>query len=154
MKELHGTAGAAVPASPERCLALLADVESYSSWYPEVVRRVEVLERANDGRAQQAHANLHVPNVPLIGDLQLLVSVEIGAPDVVRLTRLAHGPEDPERFVVTWRLREVRDGTEIEVALDATLSVPRLVPLGGIGDRIASGFLAAAARALAGDDGT
>jgi len=137
-----------VAAPCERCVSLLADVESYSSWYPEVVRRVEVLERDSDGRARQARANLHVPNVPLIGDLQLLVSVEIDGPGVVKLTRLAHGPEDPERFVVTWRLQEARGGTKIEVALDATLSVPRLVPLGAIGDGMASGFLAAAARAL------
>ena len=39
-------------------------------------------------------------------------------------------------------------GTEISLALDATLSVPRLVPLGGIGDSLADGFVSAAAREL------
>ncbi len=150
MKELHGSAGAEVTAPRERCAALLADLERYSSWYPEVVRRVEVLERDSRGRARQASANLHVPNVPLIGDLQLLLSVEIASLDVVKLTRIAYGPEDPERFLVTWRLRDAGLGTKIEVGLDGILSVPRLVPLGGIGDGMASGFLAAAARALGG----
>jgi hypothetical protein len=38
MKELDGTAMAAVPAPVEECLAVLEAVDRYPAWYPEVVR--------------------------------------------------------------------------------------------------------------------
>ncbi len=57
---------------------------------------------------------------------------------------------DREQFSVTWHVREAEGGAEIDLALDANLSVPRLVPLGGIGNGVARGFVDAAARALGG----
>jgi hypothetical protein len=67
----------------------------------------------------------------------------------VRLTRLKHQPSDPERFEVVWRVGSERP-TRLELELAATLDVPRLVPVGGVGDRIAQGFIEAAKRELEG----
>ncbi len=44
VKHLHGSAQAAVGVPIEECLAFLAALESYPSWYGEVVREVNVLE--------------------------------------------------------------------------------------------------------------
>jgi hypothetical protein len=60
-----------------------------------------------------------------------------------------HEPSDPERFTVTWRVAGSGTGTRIDLALDAVLDLPRFVPLpSGVGDTIAQGFAAAAAREL------
>jgi hypothetical protein len=40
--------------------------------------------------------------------------------------------------------------TRVAIELAATLEVPRLVPIGGLGDRLAQGFVEAAKRELAG----
>jgi hypothetical protein len=64
----------------------------------------------------------------------------------VKLTRLADDPS-PQQFDVTWQLG---DGghTRIELYLHAKLRVPRFMPLGGIGNSMAEGFVAAASREL------
>jgi ribosome-associated toxin RatA of RatAB toxin-antitoxin module len=147
MKSLHGEASAGVGAPIEECLALLAAVERYPSWYPDVVRQVDVLERRPDGLAARAEVTLHVAHGPLVKDLHLLLAVRVDAPDTVVLTRIPHGPPDDERFEVTWRLQAGTE-TSIHLALDAELAVPRFVPLGGVGDTVASGFVAAAVAAL------
>ncbi len=49
MKHLHGAAQAAVGVPIEDCLALLAALDAYPSWYPDVVREVEVVEHDDDG---------------------------------------------------------------------------------------------------------
>jgi hypothetical protein len=148
VKELHGTASAHAGASPRECLELLVAVEHYPSWYPEMVRRAEVVERTADGTPARAEATLHVAQGPFVRDIELLLAVEVAPPQTVRLVRVPHGSHDAERFSVTWQVSEDPRGARIEVALDANLSVPRLVPLGGIGNSIAAGFVRAAARAL------
>jgi hypothetical protein len=147
MKPLHGEASADVDAPMRECLALIAAVERYPSLYPEVVREVVVVERRPDGLASRAEATLHVSHGPLVKDLHLLLAVRVGEPDTVVLTRVPHGAPDDERFEVTWHLEE-REGTRIHLSLDAELSVPRFVPLGGVGDTVAQGFVAAAVAAL------
>jgi ribosome-associated toxin RatA of RatAB toxin-antitoxin module len=147
VKALHGTANASVAVPMEQCLALVAAVDRYPDWYPEVVRRVAVVEVGDDGLARRAQAALHVSHGPLVKDFDLLLAVHVEPSGTVALTRIAHGASDHEEFTVTWRLHE-GDGTRIELVLDASLSVPRLVPLGGIGDTIAAGFVRAAVGAL------
>ena len=138
MKELHGTASADVAACAADAYALLIDVEGYPRWYPNVVREARATS------PERARAKLHVAYGPLTRDFDLTLAVAGTPPTEVRLTRIRHDADDPERFEVTWT---ISDGT-ISVALDADLSVPRLVPVGGIGDAMASGFVEAAARAL------
>jgi ribosome-associated toxin RatA of RatAB toxin-antitoxin module len=149
MKELRGSAMTPVAATPDQCLALLADLERYPSWYPEVVRRVQVVESRLDGLPARAQTTLHVAQGPLVRDFNLLLAVDTTA-DAVSLTRIPHHPEDPEQFAVRWQVRQSGDAVVIHLLLEANLSVPRLVPLGGIGNSVAGGFVAAAARALGG----
>jgi hypothetical protein len=103
------------------------------------------VERGDDGLPVKARASLHVAHGPLTRDFRLLLDVHCEPLRLVRLSRVPHDRADPEQFQVTWRLRE---GTEIELELAANLSVPRFLPVGGIGEALASGFVAAAARAL------
>jgi ribosome-associated toxin RatA of RatAB toxin-antitoxin module len=147
VKELHGDSSVEVTASPARCLALLQAVDRYPVWYPEVVQSVEVTERDVDGRPSRANARLHVVQGPLTKDFNLQLAVRTEPPATVKLVRLTHGPSDREHFLVTWRVTET-PRTRISVELDADLSVPRFVPVGGIGDGLAKGFVSAAARAL------
>lgn len=132
----------------DRCFALLSALEEYPDWYPEVVRSVEVVEHGSDGHAVQAVAVLHASLGPIVRDFDLRLVVETERPTLVRVSRIPHDRSDPERFEVTWRLREAAK-TWIGLELEAKLSVPRLVPVGGLGDTLAGGFTAAAARRLA-----
>lgn len=147
MKELQGRAAAPVAAERGRVLDLLADLEAYPSWHPEVVRSVEVVERDADGQPSRARAKLHAAVGPIARDFDLLLAVT-RSPDTVRLSRVPHEPTDPERFEVTWTLGNGSGARELRLALDANLDVPRLVPLGGVGDAMARGFVAAAVRRL------
>jgi ribosome-associated toxin RatA of RatAB toxin-antitoxin module len=148
VKRLQGSGEVEVSAAPPQCFALLEAVEHYPDWYPEVVRRVEVLERDGDGTASRAHATLHAAVGPLVKDFDLLLAVAAEPLTAVTLTRIPHGRADEEEFRVRWRVL-AGPRTRIELRLDANLSVPRLAPVGGLGDSLAKGFVAAAARTLA-----
>jgi hypothetical protein len=150
MKDLHGTAAAVVSAPLDRCRALLEAVDGYPDWYPEAVRSVEVLERDPDGRATKARAQLHLAWGPVVKDFDLVLAVAAEPPGPIRLTRIA----DPgsSQFGVIWRLRE-ESGTHIDLDLTASMSVPRFIPVGGIGDSIADGFIGAATKALGSPSG-
>jgi ribosome-associated toxin RatA of RatAB toxin-antitoxin module len=148
MKQLHGTAGATIPAPIEECFELLDAIDGYPRWYPEVVQEAEVLERDGGGRPIRARATLHVSVGPLARDFHLELHVSTSSPTVVRLARIPHHAGDHEEFEVLWKL-EGKDETVVALELHANLSVPRLLPLTGVGDSLAQGFVAAAARALA-----
>jgi ribosome-associated toxin RatA of RatAB toxin-antitoxin module len=148
VKELNGTASQVVGAPIEQCYAFFVAVERYPDWHPEVVRQVEVVERDGDGRPAKARTKLHVARGPLVKDFDLLMDVTTQRPESIVLTRIAHGPSDHERFEVRWRLREQGAGTSVRLDVEANLSIPRMVPVGGIGDAMAGGFVTAAARAL------
>ena len=150
VKRLSGSAAQVSAASIEDCFALLVMVERYPQWHPETVREVEVLDRDSDGRASRARTTLHVARGPLTKDFHLVMAVTAEAPSTVTLTRLRHEPPDPEEFEVRWRLRPEAGGTQIGLEIEANLSVPRMLPLGGIGEAMASAFVGAAARAVAG----
>jgi ribosome-associated toxin RatA of RatAB toxin-antitoxin module len=144
MKELHGTASATMAASPERCFDLFQALENYPHWYPEAVREVEVLERSAAGAPVRARAQLHVTYGPLTRDFNLLLDVQSERPSRVRLARIPHGAGDAERFEVTWLVAPGR----FELQMYANLSIPRLVPVSGMGESFAHDFVAAATKAL------
>ncbi len=157
MKELRGTASAAVAASAQDCVQFLAAVDRYPSWYPEVVREVEVLERERGARPTRARTVLHVARGPLVKDIDLVLAIAVQERSEVKLTRVPEHPGDQERFAIVWRLDRdgeteiaagIGTGTKLALELDASLAVPRLVPLGGVGEAFAESFLAAAVRAL------
>ena len=147
MKELTGNASAATEASPEEAMVLLEAIERYPEWHPDVVRQAEVLERDAAGHPTRARTRLHVERGPLTRDFDLVMSVAVDPAGRIKLSRIPEEPGDKERFDVTWRV----DGgahTRIRLDLAANLDVPRLVPLGGVGDSMAEGLVSAATRAL------
>jgi ribosome-associated toxin RatA of RatAB toxin-antitoxin module len=144
MKELRGAASALVPAPLEQCLALVEAVDEYPVWYPEVVRSVEVLERDGRGLASRAQTKLHLTAGPVTKDFDLLMAVTVQPPATVKLAKVGGSA----KFDVVWRLSE-GEKTRIELALDASLDVPRFLPLGDVGDSVAQGFVSAASAELA-----
>jgi hypothetical protein len=143
MKELRGTAIALVPAPMAQCLALVRAVDQYPAWYPDVVRTVEALERDASGLPSRARTELHVSVGPLTQDFDLLMAVTFTPPGTVQLIKVG----GTAKFDVTWRLYD-GDRTRVALELDATLDAPRFLPLGGIGDSVAQGFISAASAEL------
>ncbi|HEY5318848.1 MAG TPA: SRPBCC family protein [Solirubrobacteraceae bacterium] len=150
MKELSGSATGVAPASVEECVRFLRAVDRYPTWHPDVVREVEVLDRDGDGYPVKARGKLHVAVGPLVKDFDLILAITVEDARTVKLSRVPHGPGDDERFEVTWRLQDAGAGTRIQLEIAAALSVPRFVPVGGIGDGLAQGFVSSATRALGG----
>ncbi|HEY1509556.1 MAG TPA: SRPBCC family protein [Solirubrobacteraceae bacterium] len=148
MKELHGTSSASVNAPPERCIALFEAVGDYPSWHPEVVREVEVLDQHEAGHPSRVQTKLHVARGPLVKDFDLLMSVGSDGKREVKLTKVHTPDSGSEVFEVTWRVLEAGAGTRISLDLVASLDVPRFLPVGGVGDGMAEGFVAAAVKQL------
>ena len=148
MKELHGSAHLAVDAPVDKCIALLEAVDRYPEWHPDVVHEVEVLAR-NDGHPTRVRAKLHVARGPLVKDFNLVMSVASDGTRQVRLTKVQDAHSGPEQFEVTW-LVEDTGPTLIRLDLSASLDVPRFLPVGGVGDGLAEGFVAAAVKELKG----
>lgn len=150
MKELTGSASAATAASPTQAMALLEAIERYPEWHPDVVRQAEVLERDSAGHPMRARTRLHVERGPLTRDFDLVMSVHVDPAGTIKLSRIPEGPGDRERFEVTWHVDggDAVAGTRIGLDLAANLDVPRLVPLGGVGDSMAEGLVSAAKREL------
>jgi ribosome-associated toxin RatA of RatAB toxin-antitoxin module len=145
MKDLQGSASTPVTASPEQCVTLLAAIDRYPTWYPDVIREVEVLERDSQGVPVRARTTVHLAIGPLSNDFRFIVAVE-ARPDSVVLTRVPDSPSDPERLEVRWRVQPRR----LDVDVAARLDVPRFLPVGGAGDSVAQGFADAAKRVLDG----
>ena len=57
-------------------MALLAAVDRYPSWHPDVVKDVEVLERDDQGRPTKARTKLHVQHGPITRDFDLTMEVK------------------------------------------------------------------------------
>jgi ribosome-associated toxin RatA of RatAB toxin-antitoxin module len=149
MKKLHGAATVRVEATTEECFSLLAAVDRYPRWYPEVVRAAKVLAAREDGYPTRVEVTLHVSRRPIERDFDLIMEVHVAQPRSVLLTRIVSGSSDEEEFRVAWEIEEHADGRQIGLEVDACLSVPGFLPLGNIGDDLAVGFVTAVARALA-----
>jgi ribosome-associated toxin RatA of RatAB toxin-antitoxin module len=148
MKQLRGVASAEVRSPVEDCFALLVAIEGYPDWYPDVVRAAETLASGKDGLPTQAQVTLHVAHGPLTRDFEMLLALSTHRPSEVKLSRVARSGGG-ERFDVTWRLQgRGAASTRIEVELEAVLDVPRLIPLGNVGEAFAEGFVGAACRRL------
>lgn len=146
MKHISGNAVMSVAASVEDCAALLEAVDDYPKWHSDVTE-VLVLQRVDQRRPAKVRAKLRVSVGPLRRDLDLVLLVDVQHQRTVTLTRVPHDPADEERFQATW-LIQPGPVTRIGLELEANLDVPRLVPLGGVGDAIAGSFVIAAATAL------
>jgi hypothetical protein len=149
MKDLDASASTTVSAAPEECVALLAAVDGYPRWYPEVVRKATVLERAQDGTPLRAHASVHLGVARFSYDLEMVLLVTVTGDQEVRLTRVPDHGSDGERFQLVWRI-ESGAPVRLHVELSATFNVPRLIPVGSLAGPFAQGFVDAARRALDG----
>ncbi len=148
MKHLRGAASGESERASADCFAMLADIESYPGWYPEVVRTMQVVQRDEQGAPVRAETTLHLSRGPLVKDFELLLALDARPPSRVMLSRVPHGPPDGEEFEVTWRLED-RGSTHIELELRASVAVPRLLPVGDLADAFARGFVDAAIKQLA-----
>jgi Polyketide cyclase / dehydrase and lipid transport len=144
MRKLRGAAATLVPAPLAQCLALVEAIDEYPVWYPEVVRAVEVLERDARGLPSRTQTKLHLSAGPVTKDFDLLMAVTIEPPATVKLAKVG----GTANFGVIWRLNE-GENTRIELELDASLDVPRFLPLGDVGNSVAQGFISAARAELA-----
>ncbi len=149
MKPLEASASASVAATPEQCTALLAAVDDYPRWYPELVREAETIERSADGIPSRARATIHLALGPLVRDFEMLLAIAVAPGQNVTLTRVPHEPWDPERFELRWRV-DPGSPTRLALELATTVDVPRLLPVGALGQQLAQGFVDAASRALEG----
>lgn len=143
MKDLRGDAAAPVPGSRSECFQLLAAIERYPEWHPDVIRQAEVTQRDADGQPEMARAIVHLGIGPVRQDFPLVLEVTSMPEREVRLTRVRHDASDAERFSLRWQI-EAGPPTRLTIELRARLDVPRLLPLGGVGGSVAQGFLAAA----------
>jgi hypothetical protein len=128
---------------------LLRAVDGYPTWFPEMVRDVEVLQRDAADQLTRARTTLHVARGPLVHDFDLVMAIAVEPPGTVKLSKVT-SDGSPSRFDVTWSLRAAQS-TRIELNLSTTLPVSGLVPVGDLGNAIAEQFVAAASRALASD---
>jgi hypothetical protein len=146
-RQFHGEAAQVIAAPLEECFALLAAVDRYPDWCPDIVRDVDVLHRTSDGQPSQVRMRMHIARGTLVREFNLFLAVVVEPPRIVKLTRVTDHPTNQE-FNATWLLRPV-GSTRLALRLDARLRVPLYVPAGGVGDAIAGAFIAAACRALA-----
>jgi ribosome-associated toxin RatA of RatAB toxin-antitoxin module len=143
MKELRGSATGLVPVPLARCLVLVQAVDRYPSWYPDVVRTVEVLERDPSGVPSRVRTKLHLSVGPLTKDFDLVMAVTVQPPATVKLVKVG----GDAKFDVAWRLAD-GENTRLTLELDANVDAPRFLPLGGIGNSVAQGFISAASAEL------
>jgi ribosome-associated toxin RatA of RatAB toxin-antitoxin module len=146
-RHFHGEAAADVAAPLEQCFALLAAVDRYPEWCPDVVRYVEVLERDARGQPARVRMMIHVARGTLVKEFQLLLAIAIEPPRSVTLTRVTDHPTNQE-FTAVWLVHPDKR-TRIALELEAELRIPALIPAARVPDEIADAFVAAAARALA-----
>jgi hypothetical protein len=151
MREIAATAQGETPTPIERCFEQLADIEGYPSWYPSGVKRAEQLERGPGGELTKVQATLALNQGPIQRDFTLDFAVTLERPRLVELQRVPHlHSSSGTTMVIAWRLRELAaELTEVVVDFNAQLDIPRFLPLGGIADSIAGGFLGAALESFA-----
>jgi hypothetical protein len=145
MKDLAATATGTTPTPIEECYALLSDFERYPDWFPDGIKAAEILEQGPDGEPVKIKTTLHVAHGPIVRDFKVHMAVTGRRPELIELRRLPKEPSgDHEEILVSWRLSDQDGGTEIEAGLRASLDIPRFLPIGGLADSMARGFLDAA----------
>ena len=146
-REFHGEAGEVVAAPQEACLALVAAVDRYPDWCPDVIREVDVIDRDADGQPSRVRMRMHVARGGLEKEFNLFLAIAVEPPEIVKLTRVTDHPTNQE-FNATWTLRPAAS-THIALELGAKLRVPWYIRGDGIGDAIADAFVSAASKRLA-----
>jgi ribosome-associated toxin RatA of RatAB toxin-antitoxin module len=145
-RDFHGEAAQVADASLEECFALVAAVDRYPEWCPDIVRDVEVLDRGASSQPSRVRMRMHIARGMIVREFNLFLAVMAQPPETVKLTRVTDHPTNQE-FTATWQLRPAAS-TRVALELDAKLRVPWYVHSRGIGDTVANGFVSAACQAL------
>jgi ribosome-associated toxin RatA of RatAB toxin-antitoxin module len=151
VKSITGSASARVRADQAACFALLAAVDRYDDWNPDLVRELEVLSHDKQGRPERLNAVLHVKQSPIAKDFELTVAVRTDPSHTVHISRLPNEPTDEEALELVWRIEGDGGGDQarLEVRFEAQVSfLPRFLPVGGVGDMIARALMSSAVKAL------
>jgi ribosome-associated toxin RatA of RatAB toxin-antitoxin module len=149
MRELTSRATAVAHQPIERCFTHLADIERYPDWYPTTVKRLTVVERDSEGRAQKVDAVLAVAAGPISKTFNVRMQLTTLRPSLVSLERVADDRGDHEALTIKWKLAAAGEAeTEIQLDMTAYLDVPRFLPIGQITDEVANGFVGAAVSSL------
>lgn len=106
MLEIDRIVSADVAAPPERCVAVLADVEGYPRWASLITSASRAGERVR--------LEASVLGVPFEMDCELVVS-----PDRVVLRRIPNDAADEERFETHWTVSPGRVELHVHAILDA-----------------------------------
>jgi hypothetical protein len=146
-RQFYGEAAEVVAAPVEDCFVLLAAVDRYPDWCPDIVGDVDVLDRGPEGQPSRVRMRMHIARGALVREFDLFLAIVVEPPRIVKLTRVTDHPTNQE-FNATWLLLPA-GSTRLALQLDARLRVPFYVSAGAVGDAIAEGFVAAACRALA-----
>ena len=123
-------------------------MDGYPTWFPEMVRDVEVLQRDAADQPTGARTTLHVARGPLVHDFDLVMAIAVEPPGTVKLSKVT-SDRSPSRFDVTWSLKPQR-------ARESSWTSPRRSPSpswfrAATRNAIVNKFVAAASRALASD---
>lgn len=111
------TAGTTVAATPAAVYGVIADLDGYPTWAPEL-RRAAVLERDGDGLPTMASFTLDAQ----VAQLDYTLQYQHDRPGRVRW-RLIEG-ELLRRLDGQYRLTPIAGGTQVDYALEADLAMP------------------------------
>jgi ribosome-associated toxin RatA of RatAB toxin-antitoxin module len=109
---IDGTAATRVDATPERCLEVLGDVESYPSW-SSLIKSVEPV--GEDRLRLQAQ---------VLGlSVRMTCTVAVDATRAV-LRRVPNGADDEESYEAAWTVTPADGGSAVELHVTAALDAP------------------------------
>jgi hypothetical protein len=142
MLRIDRSAGRAVGAPPERCMAVLADVDAYPSWSGLIVAA-----RVVDPGATAARVWVRAQVLGLTVEMDCLL--ELGEGRAV-LRRVPEGDDDRERYAAVWTVTPRGAGADVELEVTALLDAPGPAALlsGRVGRRLVDDVLEEFARAL------
>src|SRR6476469_6656249 len=83
-REFHGEAVEVVAAPQEVCLALVAAVDHYPAWCPEVIREADVLERGAGGQPSRVRMTMRVARGGLVREFDLFLAIVVEPPGSVK----------------------------------------------------------------------
>src|SRR5262249_43327012 len=92
----HGEAAEVVAGPREICLAVLAAVDRYPDWCPDVIREVVVLDRGADGQPSSVRMTMHIARGGLVKEFNLFLAIFVEPPGSVKLTRVTDHPTNQE----------------------------------------------------------
>lgn len=145
MREIKATSKGVATQPVAIAFAKLEDVEAYPTWYPDGAKRVEVLERDENGVPAKVDAVLAAVAGPLRKNFDVRLAIETERPTKIALARVPDDRGDHEALTISWTLRELdASQTEVTVEMVAHLDVPPFLPIGPVAQEAADGFLKAA----------